>query len=129
PSVNAKNANADGTALVVQPDGRIVVAAVVDLGGLGEHSLHSSRMGAVRFTASGQLDPTFGTGGKVETSTGKVWPDTIEVANDIVIQPDGKAVLAGFVASALPEETSGGFAAVRYTSHGTLDKTFGYLGR
>ena len=63
--------------------------------------------------APGDLDPTFGTGGVVETAIGSA-----ASARAMVLQPDGKIVLAG---SAYP----GGIAVARYSPEGKLDPTFG----
>src|SRR5438552_2104130 len=66
----------------------------------------------------GDLDPTFGIGGKVTTAVGT----SDEAAYALAIQADGKLVAAG--------ETDVGsnnydFALVRYNANGALDPTFG----
>ena len=61
------------------------------------------------------LDPTFGTGGEVNTSFGGN-----DAAAKVLVQPNGKIVAVGTI-------TSGGvssFALARYNSHGSLDTTF-----
>lgn len=63
--------------------------------------------------AAGDLDPSFGSGGKVTTSPGGE-------ANSLAIQTDGKLVIVGSL---------GGFDAVRYNSDGSLDSSFGTGGR
>jgi uncharacterized delta-60 repeat protein len=70
---------------------------------------------------AGDLDPTFGTGGKVTTDlTG--FEDN---ANGVVIQPDGKLVAAGGAGPG----TSRDFGLVRYHPDGTLDPSFGSGGK
>src|SRR5207249_5339824 len=68
----------------------------------------------------GDLDPTFGIGGKVTTGIG-----TDDYGYAVAIQADGKLVVAG--------ETNNGinydFALVRYNTNGTLDATFGTGGK
>src|SRR5947199_1729746 len=68
----------------------------------------------------GDLDPTFGIGGKVTTGIG-----TDDYGYGVAIQADGKLVVAG--------ETNNGinydFALVRYNTNGTLDATFGTGGK
>src|SRR5206468_12355332 len=68
----------------------------------------------------GDLDPTFGIGGKVTTGIG-----TDDYGYAVAIQADGKLVVAG--------ETNNGInydvALVRYNANGTLDPTFGTGGR
>src|SRR5688572_31371779 len=67
--------------------------------------------------AAGDLDPTFGVGGKVVTS----FPGGLDTANDVAVQTDGKIVVGGFSGS--------DFALTRYNIDGTLDQTFGTGGR
>ena len=62
--------------------------------------------------AIGDLDPTFGAGGKVTTLVGS----SNSYANAVAVQLDGKIVVAG-----IPLLT-------RYNSDGTLDTTFGTNG-
>ena len=72
--------------------------------------------------ASGDLDPTFGTGGVVRTSI----DGNVKFARAAVLQPDGKVVVGG-----LNGTSTGGspiFVFVRYRSDGTLDPTFGVSG-
>jgi uncharacterized delta-60 repeat protein len=74
----------------------------------------------------GDLDPTFGTGGR-ELLTVDSFNQPIGatlVANDVAIQPDGKIVIAGYAA------TSGASGAsewiiVRLNADGSYDHTFG----
>ena len=63
--------------------------------------------------APGDLDPTFGADGVVETAIGSA-----AIARAMALQPDGKIVLAGI---AYP----GGIALARYRPDGRLDPTFG----
>lgn len=70
--------------------------------------------------AAGDLDPTFGSGGKVTTE----FSGSFEGAHDVTIQPDGKIVAAGFFIN-----PTIGFAIVRYKSDGSLDPNFGSGGK
>ena len=72
--------------------------------------------------AAGDLDPTFGTGGKVTTN----FFGFGAIAFGVVIQPDGKIVTAG---AAGTSETAGHFALARFNPNGTFDPTFGNQGR
>ncbi|PYE47937.1 putative Ig domain-containing protein [Deinococcus yavapaiensis] len=72
-------------------------------------------------SASGSLDTTFGSGGKVTTPIGT----SGEEAYALVMQPDGKLVAAG----ATFNGSNFDFALVRYNSNGTLDTTFGSGGK
>jgi uncharacterized delta-60 repeat protein len=96
------SAAAELKAIAVQKDGKIVVA------GRGAGSLV-----VARFTSTGSLDPTFGSGGIVEDVPGEAFA--------VAVQKDGKIVVAGD-SSVGPTQD---FAVARYTSAGTLDPTFG----
>ncbi len=72
--------------------------------------------------ADGDLDPTFGNGGKVVTNFNL----PASGAGAVAIQADGKIVAAGF---SFDEQANFDFAAARYDSEGNLDPTFGSDGR
>src|SRR6266487_6929602 len=65
--------------VVVQPDGKIVAVGIA-----------GSDFGVARYTASGTLDPTFGSGGLVTTDFGG-----FDQANGVALQADGKIVVVG----------------------------------
>ncbi len=74
------------------------------------------------WAASGDLDATFGTGGKVTTD---FFGGTDE-AHGVVIQPaDGKIVAAGVAQTSYGQA----FALAHYNPNGTLDNTFGNGGK
>lgn len=75
--------------------------------------------------AAGDLDPTFGSGGKVITSFFDFLGDKDQGAA-MVIQPDGKIIAAG---TAFPNPFELGFALARYNPNGSLDPTFGNGGK
>lgn len=107
------------SALLVQPDGRILVAGAVDSG-------FDTPAVVARYLADGQLDPGFGTGGIV-TIEGD---DLRAYAGALALQPDGKIVVAGgmYVRDGL----GGGFTelmVVRLNANGTVDGSFGSGGR
>ena len=68
----------------------------------------------------GDLDPTFGIGGKVTTGIG-----TDDYGYAVAIQADGKLVAAGATNNGINYD----FALVRYNTNGTLDATFGTGGK
>src|SRR5262245_1644952 len=72
------------------------------------------------YADAGDLDGTFGIGGKVTTdlSGGE------DEAKAVAIQPDGKIVVAG-----LSEGLNLDFAVARYNTDGTLDINFGINGK
>jgi uncharacterized delta-60 repeat protein len=89
----------------------LVASAVVAAGACGLAS-----------AAPGDLNPLFGTGGKVVTT----FPSTTESrARAVAVQPDGKIVAAGWARVA-----SGPIVAIaRYLPDGSLDPTFAGTGR
>jgi uncharacterized delta-60 repeat protein len=105
----------DGRSIAVQSDGKIVVAGRSDNGTLGVVAL-------ARYNSNGSLDTAFGTGGKVTTFDGS---DGMS-GNSVVIQSDGKIVVAGNKGdNSTPGLGQSDFALLRYDSNGNLDNTFG----
>src|ERR1051325_589532 len=68
--------------------------------------------------APGDLDPTFGNGGKVATEFHFAHP------TDVVVQADGKIVVCG-----TDESNTAEFVLVRYHADGSLDTSFGNGGK
>ena len=103
-------------ALAVQPDGKIVAAGNTPYA-IINGSLTTNTVLA-RFNDDGSPDTGFGNGG---TATFDHWYD--EVVESVVIQPDGKIVLAGW---AFGNQT---FSFItRLNADGTPDATFGTNG-
>jgi uncharacterized delta-60 repeat protein len=88
-------------------------------------AVFQDRIALVRYNANGTLDPTFGTGtGIVSTLIGGCTS-----ASGLVLQPDGKIVVAGASVVSEPGARSPNFfTLVRYNVDGTLDQSFGRLG-
>jgi uncharacterized delta-60 repeat protein len=125
-SVNAQKNNDLATSVAFQPDGRIVVAGQsLD----GNNPLRSSQgvMAVMRLNANGSLDTTFSGDGKATVDFGPYQ----DLANDVLIQGDGKIVLAGQTQTNAP--TSGSpnidFALARLNANGTPDSAFGTSGK
>src|SRR5262245_58252437 len=102
-------------AVAIQADGKLVV--------IGQTYKNNDYTGedfvVARYNTDGTLDSTFGRGGKVRTD----FPGLAAVPSAVVIQPDGKIVVAG---GAFPLFTfAGNFEIVRYTPDGRLDRSFG----
>ena len=102
-------------AVAVQADGKLVV-----VGQTYKHNDYTGEDFAVaRYNTDGTLDSTFGTRGKVRTD----FPGLAAVPSSVVIQSDGKIVVAG---GAFPLFTFlGDFKVVRYNPNGSLDTSFG----
>ncbi|OQP54580.1 hypothetical protein A4H97_21665 [Niastella yeongjuensis] len=102
--------SARGYGMVLQPDGKIVIA--------GWNWPGDKDFCVMRFNEDGSFDTDFGTGGKVTTNLG---PGNDEARN-VAIQNDGKIVVTGFSFNAAGNTD---FAVVRYTPDGDLDGSFG----
>ncbi len=117
----ADNASAVG----VQTDGKIVVVGKSGPAGLNT----SSAFAVARYNADGSLDTTFGQGG---TQLTPLDGSPFTFATDLVLQGDGKIVVAGAAGrnvvvsgvTTFVEDT----ALVRYNADGSLDASFGQGG-
>lgn len=99
--------------VAVQSDGKLLVAGRCDVGGpTGGQSFCT-----VRYTESGQLDTTFGNGGKVLTQIGD---GVQEEVTGIVVQPSGRIIVSGYCADA----GTRAFCLAAYNSDGTLNEFF-----
>lgn len=111
----------DSESLVLQPDGKVIV--------IGNVSAYSTTLiiykalGIVRFLPDGQLDTTFGPGGKVTTviSSGGNAPAVDYEFKAVALQIDGKILVGG---KGTPAASFSDFAVFRYTPSGSLDTTF-----
>jgi uncharacterized delta-60 repeat protein len=103
------------TAVAIQPDGEIVVAGHSNASGSSDFAL-------ARYTTSGTLDTSLGTGGMVLTDFGSASRD---FATAMAIEPNGKIIVAGYSNAHGTDD----FALARYTTNGTLDTSFGTGGK
>lgn len=95
--------------VALQADGKVVVVGLKTLS---------------RYNTDGSLDPTFGTGGKVDiTMNGGAF----EAMEAVAVQADGKIVVAGHTSTA-PSLVQD-FALQRFNTDGSLDATFGSGGK
>jgi uncharacterized delta-60 repeat protein len=108
------NDDASARAVAIQSDGKIVVAGYVSGYVSGTFV---TRFAVARYHADGSRDTSFGTGGVVTTAIGA----SRDSAYGLVIQPDGKIVVAG---DSLNYATGYDFALARYNGDGTLDTSF-----
>ncbi|MEX2139038.1 MAG: tandem-95 repeat protein [Pirellulales bacterium] len=105
------NDNDPARGVVLQPDGKIVVVG----------QANGRDFGVARFNADGTLDASFGGGdGLVVIDAG----GGADVANDVLIQPDGQIVVVG--GGRLSDgQTSRAIAIARYNTDGSPDTAFG----
>lgn len=132
-----------GAAIVVQADGKMVVAGNSDQGSATRWDI-----AAARYNADGSLDLSFGVGGKVLIDLGST---SEYIHNDFIsgvaVQADGKIVMAGntqqVTTSYVPVYDDSGFlldyeaqysysfdvAVIRLNADGSLDSSFGTNGK
>jgi uncharacterized delta-60 repeat protein len=101
------------SAVAISPDGGIVVAGSTSNG-------ITSRSALARYLPDGRLDRDFGGDGRVTVDVSR----SGERFTDVVVQPDGRIVAAGWSELSLVPA----FVAVRTTVEGRLDETFSHDG-
>jgi uncharacterized delta-60 repeat protein len=104
-------------ALAIQSDGKIVAV------GDASDTSYFYNFALARYDTDGNLDSTFGVGGKVTTDVG----GHNDEAFAVVLQPDGKIVAAGNAFHI--GDTIDDFALARYNTDGSLDFSFGSGGK
>ena len=107
-------------AIVEQPDDRLVGAGYISAPGQPQHI----DMLVVRFNADGSIDTTFGDAGRLAVDFSLAARD--DAAQALVLQPDGKLVVAGY---AFDASNARKIAILRLTPSGQPDATFGVNGR
>jgi uncharacterized delta-60 repeat protein len=96
--------------VAIQPDGRIVaVGEMID-------GVSNWYFGTFRYLPNGELDPSFGAGGWVDTDLG-----SFDFAHAVAVQGDGGIVVAGEADC----RYAACFALARYRPDGSLDPGFG----
>jgi uncharacterized delta-60 repeat protein len=102
-------------AVAIQADGKLVVVGET----YKNNDSSTEDFAVARYNTDGTLDTTFGSRGKVRTD----FPGLAAIPSAVVIQPDGKIVVAG---GAFPLFTfAGDFKVARYNPNGSLDTSFG----
>ena len=99
------------TAVLVQPDRKIVVAG---------NASGSAMMTVTRLKPDGSPDTTFDADGTATIDFGSL----ADVANDAVLQPDGRIVVAGYT-----QAVASPLAVARLNANGSPDATFGTAGK
>jgi len=102
--VNITGRSYSSTAVVVESDGKVIVA---------------STFGLVRLTAQGQLDESFGTGGTVSTDSGTILRLSLSASGQIVALGYSNGEFSNGPAD---------FVVARYSSAGQPDVHFGQAG-
>ena len=102
-----------GEAVVMRPDGSVVVGGVLDPAASGGPGPPQTAL--VQYRPDGTLDPSFGEGGRVVRTFGEA-----SALSDLALQQDGKIVAAFRV---VHEQGDPGLA--RFMPDGSLDTSFG----
>ena len=106
-SLNSLN---DGiNAIAIQPDGKIVAT------GYSGNSPEADLV-VLRFNQDGSLDSTFSDDGKIILPLST----SADVGEDILVQPDGKIVVAGYSFTS----SISNFTVLRFNPDGSMDNTF-----
>jgi uncharacterized delta-60 repeat protein len=114
---------ASASALVLQSDGKIVVAGASTSKLNAPLTASDVGFGIVRYGSNGALDRTFGKGGVATTDFGATAPQTSAFA--LAIQSNGDIVAGGAAGITAGDTFTSSFGLSRFTSTGTLDPTFG----
>ncbi|MEO8288394.1 MAG: S-layer homology domain-containing protein [Chloroflexota bacterium] len=106
------NGHDEAVGMVIQPDGKIMVAGISNFGVATDFAL-------ARYDANGTLDTTFSTDGKQTTDFG-----ADDVAFGMALQTDGKILAGGYTSTTVDYD----FALARYNANGNLDTSFSFDG-
>jgi uncharacterized delta-60 repeat protein len=107
--------------VALQPDGKMVAGGqAIGIGTGTDFAL-------ARYDADGEMDSSFGTGGRVLTDMGSQGRD--EEVRAVALQSDGKIVAAGLTGKLSLPPNATDFAVARYNPNGTLDTSFSGDGR
>jgi uncharacterized delta-60 repeat protein len=106
----------EGFVAAQQPDGKIVTLDTIS-------NANSPGWGLVRYNPDGTLDTSFGSGGTVIGTN-------LSTVQALVIQGDGRIIVAGSVQASPPTTPpTYSLALIRYNPDGSLDVSFGSGGR
>jgi uncharacterized delta-60 repeat protein len=103
--------------ILIQNDGKILVSGTTE-------SLPDYTMEIARLNTNGKLDSTFGINGKVILTFGA----TSSFLYSMALQADGKIVVGGFIVTNATTSDYD-FALARLNTDGSLDTSFGSLGK
>lgn len=103
-------------AVVIQTDGKIVVVGT---------SFAAVDFAMARYDVDGNLDMSFGAGGKVTTN----FAGEADEARAVTLQTDGRIVVVGSAAHFTNEVFGESFGLARYNTDGSLDSSFGVAGK
>src|SRR5580704_13901878 len=117
-----------GTGVALQPDGKIIWVGSQNTPGFPAFGTFS--FAVARFNANGSLDTSFGTGGQASVEFfAPPMQGAQEFARAVLVQPDGKTLVAGSARQGQLRFAPIQGALARFNANGTLDTTFGTGGK
>ena len=120
-------ASVASAALVLQSDGKIVIAGSLTSKLNAPSTANDVGYGIARYSSNGTLDKSFGSKGVAIVDFGAKAP--VSGAFALAIQSNGDLVAAGSAGgTAFENKIVSGFGLTRFTSAGKLDTTFGSNG-
>ena len=96
----------------LQPDGKIIAAGTTT-----DRSGSKTPFGVARYNSNGTLDTSFSSDGRTSVDFGGYF----QAAYEVLVQPDGKIVTAGYPNS---EGSDSDFLVARLNANGSLDSSF-----
>ncbi|HEY8667175.1 MAG TPA: FG-GAP-like repeat-containing protein [Tepidisphaeraceae bacterium] len=108
-------------ATVLQSDGKVIVGGATFKVGTNSNS----DFAMVRYNTNGAVDTTFGAGGEVVTNFATGSLSNSEEIRGLALQSDGKIIAVGQTRQGSTFDV----AVARYNTDGSLDSSFGTLGR
>jgi len=113
-----------GAGVALQPDGKIIWVGSQNTPGFPAFGTFS--FAVARFTANGSLDTSFGTGGQASVEFfAPPMQGAQEFARAVLVQPDGKILVAGSARQGQIRFAPIQGAIARFNANGTLDTSFG----
>src|SRR5690349_14809111 len=117
-----------GTGVALQPDGKIIWVGSQNTPGFPAFGTFS--FAVARFNANGSLDTSFGTGGRASVEFfAPPMQGAQEFARAVLVQPDGKILVAGSARQGQIRFAPIQGAIARFNANGTLDTGFGTGGK
>lgn len=118
----------EASSIAIQQDGKIVVTGTVTAP-VPELNSPWPQWGVVRYGADGQLDVSFGGGGRSLASFHCADPSCVpnQRASDVGIDSVGRIVVAGWAVN--DPQGNRKFAVARFLANGSLDASFGVDGK
>jgi len=117
-----------GTGVALQPDGKIIWVGSQNTPGFPAFGTFG--FAVARFNANGSLDTSFGAGGQASVEFfSPPMQGAQEFADAVLVQPDGKILVAGSARQGQIRFAPIQGALARFNANGTLDTSFGTGGK